>query len=264
MDIGTAKPTAREREQVAYHLIDLIEPSQEFTLFEFQLSARSAASEVWQRGGAVLYVGGTGLYGRAVIDNFDIPRQYPDVRAALEERVADPEGLYDQLTVLDPLAASRMEPTNVRRIVRALEVTIGSGASFSSYGPGLHTYGPTRVVQVGLRADFDVLDQRIEQRFLTWMDEGLLEEVRALAQSPGGLSRTARQAVGYRELLRHLEEGADLDECVRDVITKSKRLARRQRSWFQRDLRIEWFDDPALAANRVVEVLNSPDGFVRD
>jgi tRNA dimethylallyltransferase len=109
-----------------------------------------------------------------------------------------------------------------------------------------------------------VLDQRIEQRFLTWMDEGLLEEVRALAQSPGGLSRTARQAVGYRELLRHLEEGADLDECVRDAITKSKRLARRQRSWFQRDLRIEWFDDPALAANRVVEVLNSPDGFVRD
>jgi tRNA dimethylallyltransferase len=264
MDIATAKPTRAQREEVEYHLLDLIAPSEEFTLYDFQHAARDAAAEVWQLGGAVLYVGGTGLYGRAVLDNFDIPRQYPEVRATLEARTDDLAGLYAQLSALDPLAASRMEPTNERRIVRALEVTLGSGVPFSSFGPGLRTYGPVRVIQVGLRSDFDALDERIEQRFRTWMEQGLLDEVRALRDSPGGLSRTARQAVGYRELLRHLEEEADLDECVRDAITQTKRLARRQRSWFARDPRIEWFDDPDLAATRLLEVLNSPDGFVRD
>jgi tRNA dimethylallyltransferase len=96
------------------------------------------------------------------------------------------------------------------------------------------------------------------------MDEGLLDEVSNLLAAPGGLSRTARQAVGYRELLRHLEEGMALEACVQDAITASRRLARRQRSWFRRDPRIEWFDDPIDAATRLGEVLNSPDGFVRD
>jgi tRNA dimethylallyltransferase len=121
-----------------------------------------------------------------------------------------------------------------------------------------------RVVQVGLRCDFDELDARIAARFHAWLDEGLLDEVATLACAPGGLSRTARQAVGYRELLRHVEDDAALDECVSDAITQSRRLARRQRSWFQRDPRIEWFDDPRLARERLGEVLGSPDGFVRD
>lgn len=264
MDLGTAKPTARDREEVRYHLLDLADPSEEFTLFEFQRCAREASSEIWQLGGAVLYVGGTGLYGRAVLDNFEIPRRYPEVRAALEKRTGDLAGLHEQLSTLDPLAASRMEPTNERRILRALEVTLGSGAPFSSYGPGLRSYGPARVIQVGLRVDFALLDQRIEERLLGWMDAGLLDEVRRLAGSPRGLGRTARQAVGYRELLRHVEDGADLEQCVRDAITQSKRLARRQRSWFGRDPRIEWFDDPGLAGERLLEVLSGPDGFVRD
>ena len=108
------------------------------------------------------------------------------------------------------------------------------------------------------------LDERIERRFHRWLDEGLVEEVARLRELPGGMSRTARQAVGYRELLRHLEQGTPLEDCVRDTITASKRLARRQRSWFERDPRIEWFDEPELARARLLEVLNSPDGFVRD
>jgi tRNA dimethylallyltransferase len=264
MDIATAKPTRSQREQVEYHLLDLVAPSEEFTLYEFQRAARETADVVWRRGGAVLYVGGTGLYARAVLDDFDIPRQYPEVRATLEARRGDLAGLYDELASLDPLGASRMEPTNERRVMRALEVTLGSGRPFSSYGPGLRSYGPVRVIQVGLRGDVDVLDERIEERFRAWMQEGLLDEVRTLRAAPRGLGRTARQAVGYRELLRHLEEGADLEQCVRDAITQSKRLARRQRSWFTRDPRIEWFDDADLAAKRLLEVLNSPDGIVRD
>lgn len=265
MDLGTAKPTRSQRDEVGYHLLDLIEPSEEFTVAAYQRAARDAADNVWLRAGSVLYVGGTGLYGRAVLDNFDIPSQYPDVRAALEAR-ADNElaQLYEELRALDPLAASRMEPTNQRRIVRALEVTIGSGRPFSSYGAGLRSYGPVRVVQVGLQCDFEELDERIAARFRGWLDDGLLDEVAALASAPAGLSRTARQAVGYRELLRHVEDGAALDECVVEAITQSRRLARRQRSWFQRDPRIEWFDDPQLARARLREVLGSPDGFVRD
>lgn len=265
MDLGTAKPTQAQRGEVGYHLLDLIEPSEEFTVAAYQAAARDAADDVWMRAGAVLYVGGTGLYGRAILDNFEIPSQYPQLRAALElrarEELAD---LYAQLRDLDPLATSRMEPTNSRRIVRALEVTLGSGRPFSSYGAGLRTYGPVRVVQVGLSCDFETLDERIAARFHTWLDQGLLDEVAALAQAPGGLSRTARQAVGYRELLRHLEQGAPLDGCVIEAVTQSRRLARRQRSWFQRDPRIEWFDDPPRAGQRITQVLGSPDGFVRD
>jgi tRNA dimethylallyltransferase len=265
MDIGTAKPTSGERSEVSYHLLDLIEPSEAFTLAQYQRSAREAADTVWQLGGAVLYVGGTGLYGRAVLDNFEIPGQYVEVRQELERRATNELGaLYEELAQLDPLAASRMERTNERRVVRALEVTLGSGRPFSSYGAGLRSYGPVRVVQVGLRVNADVLNERIEQRFLSWMENGFLEEVANLAAQPGGMSRTARQAVGYRELLLHLEEGISLDQCVRDAITQSRRLARRQRSWYQRDPRIEWFDDPEAAGARLREVLNSPDGFVRD
>jgi len=265
MDLGTAKPTRAERAEVSYHLLDLVDPSEEFTVAQYQRAAREAAADVWRAGHKVLYVGGTGLYGRAVLDNLAIPGQYPHVRALLEERAHDalPE-LYAELEVLDPLAASRMEGTNARRVVRALEVTLGSGRAFSSFGEGLVTYGPARVVQIALQSDFEQLDLRIASRFRAWMDRGLLQEVVALASAPGGLSRTARQAVGYRELLRHIEEGADLEACVDDAIIQSRRLARRQRSWFLRDPRIEWFDDADEARARLLAVLNGPDGYVRD
>ena len=265
MDLATAKPTRAERLEAPYHLIDLVDPCEEFTVAQFQAAARGVASSMSRRGAGALYVGGTGLYGRAVIDDFEIPGQFPTTRAELEARaVTDLPGLYAELSALDPLAASRMEASNARRVVRALEVTVASGRPFSSYGPGLRTYGPVRIVQVGLSVELAVLDARIEQRFREWLEAGLLDEVEALAARPGGLGRTARQAVGYRELLRHVEEGASLEVCVQDALSQSRRLARRQRSWFQRDPRIEWFDEPTRAAGRVAEVLNGTDGLVRD
>ncbi len=265
MDIGTAKPTAVERADVPYHLLDLVEPSEEFTVAQFQREARAATNEIWAGGRRAIFVGGTGLYGRAVLDDLDIPGRYPEIRGTLDERATSGlDALYDELEELDPVAASRIERTNERRIVRALEVTLGASRPFSSYGEGLTTYGPVRVIQVGLEVEMEVLDERIEARFHRWMENGLLDEVAGLLERPGGLGRTARQAVGYRELLAHLEDGAPLDECVRDAITQSRRLARRQRSWFRRDPRVEWFQNSDDAASRLIEVLSDADRFVRD
>jgi len=262
MDIGTAKPSTADQAEAPYHLLDLVDASEEFTLSQFQSAAREATDLIWALGGAVLYVGGTGLYGRAVLDNFDIPGQFPEVRAALEARTDDLPALYAELQMLDPTAAATMEPTNERRILRALEVCLGAQRPFSSFGSGMRTYGRERVVQIGLDVDLVTLDERITSRFRLWMDEGFLDEVARLRES--GMSRTARQAVGYRELLAHLEEGVALDACVDAAITQSKRLARRQRSWFGRDPRVRWMSSPDQALEEVRRVLESPDGFVRD
>ena len=254
MDIATAKPTEAQRREVCYHLLDVIEPSEEFALAPYQAAARAAATEIWERGGSVIYVGGTGLYGRAVLDDFEIPGRYPEIAADLEARVArERESLYAQLVALDPLGASRLEASNDRRLVRALEVTLGSSRPFSSFGPGLDSYDEVRVVQIGLAVPLDVLDARIEERFRRFLEEGLVEEVRALAAA--SMSRTARQAVGYRELLAHVENGEDLERAVEAAIHQTRRLARRQLRWFRRDPRIEWFDDPAAALARATQVL---------
>ena len=265
MDIATAKATPAQRAEVPYHLVDVVAASEEFTLAQYQRAAREAAHEIWGRARGVLYVGGTGLYARAVLDDLAIPGQFPEIRRDLEARVVhERDELFAMLVTLDPVAAGRMEPTNERRLVRALEVTLGSGRPFSSFGPGLRHYAEVRVVQVGLRVEAAELDRRIDERFRAWMDQGLLDEVRALARTPGGLSRTARQAVGYRELLAHVDDGEPLERCVEAAIAQSRRLARRQRSWFRRDPRIEWFDDPKAARTRVIEIVTGPDGIVRD
>ena len=257
MDLGTAKPTRKDRDEVKYHLLDLVDPSEEFSVAQFQREAKFATANIARAGHGVLYVGGTGLYGRAVLDDLDIPARYPEIRRMLESRVeGESPALYEELRVLDPLAASRLEASNARRVVRALEVTLGAGRPFSSFGAGLLSYGPVRVVQVGLESDLEVLDERIATRFRRWMEQGLLEEVTRLARARGGLGRTARQAVGYRELLRHVEDGEPLERSVENAITQSRRLARRQRSWFRRDPRVEWFVDTASAKARLREVLS--------
>jgi len=241
MDIGTAKPTPAEQAEVPHHLIDLTGADDDFTVSRFQAAFREAMAGIEGRGRRALLVGGTGLYLSAAIDDLEIPGQYPDVRAALEAE-ADTEALHRRLTELDPVAAARMEPTNRRRVVRALEVTEGTGRPFSSFGPGIDAYPPSPFALVGLRVTPTITAERIAARFQRQMDAGFLDEVRGLAAAPGGMSRTARQALGYRELLEHLEEGVPLGEAVEAAIVHTRRFARRQRSWFGRDPRITWLD----------------------
>lgn len=255
MDIATAKPPASQREAVRHHLIDLVDPVDEFTVSMFQRAAKETLSDIATRGGRALMVGGTGLYIAAVVDDLELPGRWPEVAATLEAEVAEPGGcasLYERLTELDPRAASRITPQNQRRIVRALEVTIGSGRPFSSFGPGLEAYPPTPFVQIGIRFDAARVDQAIEERFGGWMDAGLLDEVRALAARPSGLSRTARQALGYRELLEHVRGDLSLDQAVERAVQRTRAFARRQWAWFRRDPRISWIgedEDPVQVLN---------------
>ena len=248
MDIGTATPTDDEQAEVPHHLIDLVEASEEFAVAEFQATARTVIDDIRSRGAVPVLVGGTGLYVRAVIDGLQMPGRYPEVRAELEAET-DTESLHRRLVALDPVAAARMEPSNRRRIVRALEVTLGSGRPFSSYGPGLAHYPATPFVQVGLRWDRERLDERIAARYQRQLADGFLDEVRALAERP--ISRTAAQALGYKELLAHLRGEATLDEALDLAVTRTRRFARRQERWFRRDPRIRWLDAPTTPAEVV-------------
>lgn len=250
MDVGTATPSAAEQALVRHHLVDIVDPAEDHTVAAHQALVAAALVDIAERHRRALLVGGTGLYVRAVVDRLRIPGRYPEVRATLD---ADPdtEALHRRLAELDPTAASRMEPTNRRRVVRALEVTLGSGLPFSAHGPGLDHYPDLAWPLVGLDVPRDVLDVRITERYRRQLEEGFVDEVRALAQHPGGLSATARQALGYRELLAHVEDDVPLEDCVADAVARTRRFARRQQRWFRRDPRIAWVpaadpDDPAL------------------
>lgn len=248
MDIGTASPTASDQKQVPHHLIDVADPSEEFTVGVFKRLAVTAIDAIRARGNTPILVGGTGLYLRAVVDDLNLPGRYPEVAAELDAE-PDTEVLHARLASLDPLAASRMEPSNRRRVLRALEVTIGSGSLFSSFGPGLEEYGPTPFVMVALRWPQAVLDERISTRYQEQMDAGFLDEVRLLAA--GGVGRTAAQALGYKELLAHIAGECSLEEALATAIKRTRRFARRQQRWFRRDPRISWIDAPVTAAEIV-------------
>jgi tRNA dimethylallyltransferase len=136
-----------------------------------------------------------------------------------------------------------MEPTNRRRVVRALEVTLGSGRPFSDFGPGLEAYPADGITQIGIHLDPHEVDRRIEDRFAAMVAAGLLDEVRGLVARPGGMSRTARQALGYKELLAHVEDGVPLGACLEEALRRTRQFARRQAAWFRRDPRITWVRD---------------------
>ena len=273
MDIGTAKPPAAVRARVPYHLIDLVDASETFTVQQFQSAARTALAGVAARGHRALLVGGTGLYLRSVVDDLEFPGRFPSVadrlRAELEAagapggpgEAAALEDLHARLAASDPVAAARIGPANRRRLVRALEVTEGSGRPFSSFGPGLESYPPSRVVLVGVRPDPAETDRRIAERVDAMMAAGLLDEVARLATAPGGLSPTARQALGYRELLAHLEDGLPLERTVEETVRRTRAFARRQWAWFRRDPRIVWVRDGEDPVARIVGLLAEP---VRD
>ena len=263
LDVGTAKPTPSERAAVRHHLIDVADPSEDWSVARFQAAARAAVSDIEARGRRALLVGGTGLYVRAVVDDLRFPGEDRAVRARLEAEAAEPDGLarlYADLVARDPVAATRVEPGNVRRIVRALEVMEITGLAFSASGVGLEHHGDTvfPVRMLGIWLPGAVLHDRIEVRVERMYAAGLLDEVGALT-APGcpPLSRTAAQAIGYREALAVVEGVEPSVDAAREATAlRTRQFARRQIRWFRRDPRVVWWGtatNPDLLAPALLE-----------
>ena len=251
MDIGTAKPSRADRAEVTHWGLDLADPDERFTIASYLDHWRLARNEIDSAGASVIAVAGTGLYLTGVVDGLDLPGEWPEIRAELERDPADPAALHARLAAIDPAAAARIEPGNTRRLVRALEVCLGSGKPFSSFGDGVGTYRPTTCRLFGLRWARPALRERIARRVESMMEAGLVAEVERLWRAPRPMSPTAHQALGYKELIDHLEGRTTLAEATSTIVARTARFATRQERWFRRDPRIEWIEveqDPVAEA----------------
>ncbi|WP_413775581.1 tRNA (adenosine(37)-N6)-dimethylallyltransferase MiaA [Micromonospora sp. RTGN7] len=253
LDIGTAKLTPAERNDVPHHLLDIWEVTEPASVAEYQRLARAAVDDILARGRVPLLVGGSGLYVRAVLERFEFPGTDPAVRGRLEAELAEtgPAPLYARLRAADPVAADGILPGNGRRIVRALEVIELTGAPFTASLPEPTPYYPS--VQLGVDLDTAALDERIALRVDRMWADGLVAETRELVGRGLPEGRTASRALGYQQVLRlvagELTEAEARDETVR----ATRRFVRRQRSWFRRDPRIHWLD--AAAPDLIADAL---------
>jgi tRNA dimethylallyltransferase len=245
LDIGTAKPSPEERARVPHHLIDIIDPDEEFSLTIYLKLARRAIADIHRRGRLPFLVGGTGLYFRAVLEGWQVPAVSPDrqFRYNIEERAAagGVDELYAELVRLDPEAARKIDRRNVRRVVRALEVHAGAGRPFSRLGkkeaPGFDAY------VVGLTADrlalYGMTDRRVDQM----MERGLVQEVEKLRRMGYGPDLPSMSGIGYRQVAQYLDGEMTLEEAVRKIKTETHRFIRHQYAWFRLDDKnIHWFD----------------------
>ena len=241
MDIGTAKPSVAEQAQVPHHLIDICNPDETLTLGEYQRLAYRRIDAVLENGRLPILVGGTGQYVKAVVEGWGIPEvpPHPDLREALES-LGGPE-LARWLQRLDPTAAERIDPRNVRRVVRALEVTLVTGQPITELQR--KTPPPYNIQMIGLIRDRETLYQRIDQRVDQMMTAGLLAELEGLREAGYGRSLPAMSGLGYQQLWAYLEGEMTLDEAVERIKFETHRFARQQNTWFgQDDPCIEWFE----------------------
>ena len=260
MDLGTAKPTAEQRAQVPHWLVDVVDPDEEFGLARYLDLVQAALDDVWSRGRLPFLVGGTGQYVWALLEGWQVPRVGPDwaLRRELEERAhrEGPQVLHAEVAALDPEAARRLDPRNVRRVVRALEVMRRTGRPFSA----CQTRRPPDFpwLAIGLDLPSEELYRRIDARVDAMIGEGFVEEVRGLLARDYRPDLPAMSGIGYRQVCQHLAGGLSLEEAVARIKTETHRLARKQHNWFHRDdRRIHWIDvllgDPYEEAARLVE-----------
>ena len=248
MDIGTAKLSLEERQEIAHHQLDVLDVRQEASVAAYQREARRDLAGIRARGHRPILVGGSGLYVRAVLDRLEIPPTDPVVRGRLQDELAQEglEAMFARLKRADPVAARSIQPNNDRRVVRALEVVELTGRPFSATLPTRKYDLPA--ITIGLLIPRPELDARIATRVRRMWDEGLLDEVRRLDLAGLRMGRTAAKALGYRQALAHLDGLLTAKQAIEDTITSTRRFARRQESWFRPDPRIHWlaYDDPRL------------------
>ena len=251
MDIGTAKPSPEERTLVPHHLIDITDPDQDFTLALYQGMASSAIEDIQRRGRLVFLVGGSGLYVKSIVEGLSIPRVAPDteLRQALEEKSAD-EGytsLYKELQKVDPVAAGKIDPKNVRRVIRALEVYHTTGIPFSSHQKSAPSFD---CLIIGLTTNRNDLYVIIDSRVDGMIQRGLIDEVKGLMQRGYSLDLPAMSSLGYKQIGQYINGDLGLEEAVQRIKYDTHRFARHQYAWFRpEDESIHWFDVKDEASN---------------
>jgi len=265
MDIGTAKPTPVQRRQVRHHLIDLVSPDASFSVGAYTRAAEQAIAEIRGRGKRPLFVGGTPLYLKAMTAGlFDGPAADWDFRRQLHAR-AEREGthvLHDELAEVDPVTAARLHPNDLKRIVRGLEVYHKTGRPITELQRQWSTPAEDRpAVIAGIARDRKELYRRIDVRVDRMFASGLVDEVRRLLDTYGELSREAAQALGYKEVLRHLAGEIDLEQSIALVKRNTRRMAKRQLTWFRSFGEIRWLsmDEETSASGVAAEIAAYPE-----
>ncbi len=258
MDIGTAKPTAEERARVPHHLVDIADPDETVGLAEFQEQAYAAIDAVHARGKLPLLVGGTGQYVRAVVQGWRVPRVPPDpgLRAELETEAAreGAESLHARLAQLDPAAAQRIDPRNVRRVIRALEVCTLTGRPISKQQG--QEPPPYRILQIGLTMAREPLYARADARIEGMIAAGLEDEVRRLVEAGYGWELPAMSGLGYVQFKPYFEGEATLEEVVGEIKRDTRRFIRHQVNWFRPgNPAIQWFDVVETSATEIEAVV---------
>jgi tRNA dimethylallyltransferase len=256
MDIGTAKPTVAERRAIPHHLIDIKYPDEDYTVATYQRDAIAAISGAAARGALPILVGGTGLYVRAVLENLVIPKTAanPELRARIEKDIArlGLEAMFKRLVALDPEAANVVDPKNPRRIVRALEVAITTGEPFTAQRKKNEPLYNALVL--GFNPPAEVLRKRINQRVDEMMRAGLVDETVALIKKYGR-SPVACDAIGYREVIAHLDGTLTLEGAIAAIKLNTWHYAKRQMTWFKRTPGVRWVKNPNEAADLVQDFL---------
>jgi tRNA dimethylallyltransferase len=256
MDIGTAKPSRQELARVPHHLVDVADPDEIWSLARFQRAAHEAITVIQAQKHLPFLVGGTGQYIRAVTEEWEIPEAAPDyrLREALESWVKQigPEGLYDRLVLLDPEAADRIDPRNLRRTIRALEVILLTGEKFSaqkSRGPSRY-----RLLQLGLSRPRSELYARVDARIEAMMQAGFVAEVQDLLAAGYSPELPSLSAIGYRQVIQYLQGEMEFDEAIRLMKRITRNFVRRQANWFKiNDPHIQWFE----AGSQVVDQMEA-------
>ncbi|MCD4831166.1 MAG: tRNA (adenosine(37)-N6)-dimethylallyltransferase MiaA [Anaerohalosphaeraceae bacterium] len=246
MNIGTAKPTSQSQKIVNYHLIDIVEPSESFSVDKFLELTASSAKQISASGKPIIASGGTAMYIKALLFGlFDGPGTDEKVRQKLREDIASkglPE-LHKKLTVIDPVAAERIHQNDEKRIVRAMEVFELTGKPISSFQQQFEAEKPLDDWKIiGLRREKKLQSQRINARVKRMMEDGLVEEVKSLLAEEKPLSRQAACAIGYAEIIDHLQGNCDLDTALEKIKINTRKMAKSQRTWFKTFRSVEWID----------------------
>lgn len=262
MDIGTAKPTSRERSLVPHHLVDIVDPDQSFTLAQYQQLAYQAIDDILERRKVPFLVGGTGLYARAVLEGFVIPKVKPEqgLRERLRMEAARDGGaaLHARLEEVDPQAAAKINPRNVRRVIRALEVYETVGRPISSLQA--RKPPPYRVLKIGLTMEREKLYRQLDQRVERMIDNGLVAEVKGLLEAGYSPDLPAMSGLGYRQICRYLTGEMDLPAAVSQIKSETHRFVRQQYKWFRLDDQsIHWFDVSGEPSGMIMTLV---EGFV--